>query len=83
MGTGTEPAAGFRLATPAPFQLRNYADEKLEDLEPVYELVDSIVEQHKTLIPGSMNRLMRQWHEDLWRAIEAINAKNTEQDQES
>jgi hypothetical protein len=71
---------GLPLYGPGPFQIRSYADEKLEDLEPVYELVDSIVEQHQALIPGSMNRLMRQWREDLWRAIEDINTKDAEED---
>ena len=62
---------GFRLATPGPFHVRDYTNEALTDLEPVFELVDALVEKHKLLIPGSMNRLMRQWRDDLQTAIDA------------
>ena len=55
---------------------RNYDDETLTELEPAYEHVDALLEQHKPLIPGNMNRLMCQWRDDLWAAIEAKHAED-------
>jgi hypothetical protein len=64
-----EAVNGFRLNPPGPFQLRNYDSENLDELKRVYRLVDTLMERHRALIPGSMNRLMRQWCDDLSKAI--------------
>jgi hypothetical protein len=71
---------GFHLSTRGPFQVRDYSNDALADLEPVYALVDALVEQHKILIPGSMNRLMRQWRNDLRIAIAAKKGDQTPAD---
>jgi hypothetical protein len=68
---GEAPPTGFQFTPRGPFQVRNYDDEPLSALEPVYEHVDALIEKHKVFIPGSMVRLMRQWRDDLWRAIES------------
>jgi hypothetical protein len=66
-----EAAHGFRFHPAGPFLLRDYSNEDPDDLTVLRDLLEEIIAQHKLLIPGSMNRLMVQWHADLRRAIEA------------
>jgi hypothetical protein len=79
-GAGDTPN-GFRVAPRGPFQVRNYDGESLPALEPVHEHVDALIENHKVLIPGSMMRLMHQWRDDLWTAIEAHAKKDAESEE--
>jgi hypothetical protein len=67
----TQAPTGFQIAPSGPYKLRNYDDEELANLEPVYELVNALTVRHKVMIPGSMFRLMRGWREDLRTAINA------------
>jgi hypothetical protein len=68
--TAGNAATGFCMSPPRLACLRDYSGDDLADLEPVYELVEKPADRHKLMIPGSMVRLMRQWHSDLWVAIE-------------
>lgn len=70
MAEGGDRPNGFTFVRPGAFKTRDYSNEPLADLEGAYEHVDALVEQYKMLIPGSMARLMRGWHQDLWDAIE-------------
>lgn len=54
--------------------LRNYDGESLADLEPVRELVDALVDRHKTLVPGDLCPLLETWRDELASAIETKNA---------
>jgi hypothetical protein len=70
--TGThETATQFRMKPAGPYMLRDYTNADPDDLKAAYLLVDALMEQHPALIPGSMNRLIRQWRADLSRAIPA------------
>jgi hypothetical protein len=66
-----EASSGFAFKPVGPFLLRGYSDDDVDDLKVLCGLLEEILTQHKFLIPGSMNRLMIQWHADLHRAIEA------------
>ena len=66
-------AAGFPLNPAGAFLLRDYSNDDTDDLKALRGLLEQILTRHKTLIPGSLNRLTIQWHADLYRAI---NAKN-------
>ncbi len=79
-GQGQAPT-GFRIAPVGPFLLRDYGDEDPGDLAVLRGLLGEIITQHKVLIPGSMNRLMIQWHADLHRAIEAASGKQAQRTQ--
>ena len=76
-----EPANGFPFNPVGPFLLRDYSNEDPADLTVLRGLLEEIITQHKTLIPGSMNRLMIQWHADLHRAIEAASEKQAQSTQ--
>jgi hypothetical protein len=71
-GRGT----GFEFSPVGPFLLRNYSNNDAGDLKVLRGLLEEILTQHKILIPGSMNRLMIQWHADLHRAIEDKSEKS-------
>ena len=66
-----EKATGFPLNPAGESLLRDYSNDDVDDLKVLRSLLEEILTQHKTLIPGSMNRLTIQWHADLHRAIEA------------
>jgi hypothetical protein len=51
--------------------MRNYDNETLAELEPLYEHLDAILDRHKMLIPGGLNASMRTWHSVVWEAIQA------------
>lgn len=70
-GRGT----GFEFSPVGPFLLRDYSSDDVDDLKVLRGLLEEILTQHKMLIPGSINRLMVQWHADLHRAIEAKREK--------
>ncbi|MGH3278249.1 MAG: hypothetical protein ACRDNW_03835 [Trebonia sp.] len=76
--TDEEPATQFRLKPAGAFLLRDYSNDDPADLKALRGLLEDILTQHKMLIPGSMNRLMVQWHADLHRAIEASGDKDEE-----
>ena len=63
-----ERASGFQFNPPCPYLLRDYSNEPAGDLAALRGLLETILTDHKMLIPGSMNRLMIQWHADLHRA---------------
>ena len=44
-----------------PFLLRDYSNDDTDDLKGLRGLLEQIQTRHKLLIPGSMNRLIRQW----------------------
>ena len=70
--TGTrETATRFRMNPARPYMLSDYASADPDDLKAACQLVDALMQQHPPLIPGSMNRLIRQWRTDLSRAIPA------------
>jgi hypothetical protein len=70
--TDTDEATnGFRLKPAGAFLLRDYSNDDVDDLKVLRGLLEEILTQHKTLVPGQMNRLVIQWHADLHRAIEA------------
>lgn len=60
--------SGFQFRPPGPFLLRDYSNDDPDDLAVLRGLLEEILTRHKLLIPGSMNRLMIQWHADLHRA---------------
>jgi hypothetical protein len=66
-----EAVNGFPFKPTGPFLVRDYSNGDVDDLKVLRGLLEEILAQHKLLIPGSMNRLMIQWHADLNRAIEA------------
>jgi hypothetical protein len=66
-----EAANGFPFNPAGPFLLRDYSNEDPDGLTVLRDLLEEIITQHKMLIPGSMNRLVIQWHADLHRAIDA------------
>jgi hypothetical protein len=72
-----EAANGFPFNPAGPFLLRDYGSEDPDDLTVLRGLLEEIITQHKMLIPGSMNRLVIQWHADLHRAIEAARPATT------
>jgi hypothetical protein len=63
-----ERASGFHFNPPGLYLLRDYSNEPSCDLAVLSGLLEEILTRHKHLIPGSMNRLMIQWHADLHRA---------------
>ena len=75
-----EGGTGFQFSPVGPFLLRDYSDDDTDDLKVLRDLLEEILTQHKTLVPGSMNRLMIQWHADLHRAIEAESKKDEDKD---
>jgi hypothetical protein len=75
MRTETDRRGPFRFNPVGPFLLRDYSNDDTDDLKGLRGLLEQIQTQHKLLIPGSMNRLIRQWEADLHRAIEAKNEK--------
>jgi len=70
---------GFHFSPVGPFLLRDYSDDDADDLKVLRGLVEEILTDHKFLIPGSMNRLMVQWHADLHRAIEDKSEKDRDE----
>jgi len=70
-----EAATQFRMKPAGPFTLRDYSNDDPDDLKALRGLIEDILTDHKMLIPGSMNRLMTQWHADLHRATEANSDK--------
>ena len=75
MRTETDRRGPFRFNPVGPFLLRDYSNDDTDDLKGLRGLLEQIQTRHKLLIPGSMNRLIRQWEADLHRAIEAKNEK--------
>jgi hypothetical protein len=65
--------ARFGLNPAGPFVLRDYSGDDAGDLKALGGLLGEILAQHKALIPGSMNRLVAQWHADVRKGIEAEN----------
>jgi hypothetical protein len=68
-GRDQERANGFQFSPSGPFLLRDYSNEPAAGLTALSGLLAEILTRHRHLIPGSMNRLMVQWHADLHRAI--------------
>ena len=71
---------GFAFVPVGPFLLRDYGNDDVDNLKVLRDLLEEILTQHKMLVPGSMNRLMIQWHADLHRAIEAESKKDEDKD---
>jgi hypothetical protein len=74
-GRDDQRATGFQFSPAGPFILRDYSHDDPASLTGLRALLEEIITGHKMLIPGSMNRLMIQWHADLHRAIEAASGK--------
>ena len=70
MRTETDRKGPFRFNPVGPYLLRNYSNDDPGDLKALHGLIEEILANHKLLIPGSMNRLIRQWEADLSKAIE-------------
>jgi hypothetical protein len=71
-----EASSGFPFRPAGPFLLRDYSNDDPADLKVLGGLLEDILTDHKFLIPGSMNRLMIQWHADVRRGIEASSDKD-------
>jgi hypothetical protein len=71
-----EASSGFPLRPAGPFLLRDYSNDDPADLKVLGGLLEDILTDHKFLIPGSMNRLMIQWHADVRRGIETSSDKD-------
>jgi hypothetical protein len=68
-GTAGEAPTGFRIAPLGPFILRDYSGDDPATLTGLRSLLEAIITDHRFLIPGSLNRLIIQWHADVHRAI--------------
>lgn len=76
-----DPATGFRITPAGEFSLRDYGHEDPADLKALHGLLEEILIQHKTLIPGIINRLVIQWHADVRKALDnAPSGGNRRQD---
>jgi hypothetical protein len=69
-------SSGFLLNPAGLFRLRDYSNDDPADLKALRGLLENILTDHKTLIPGSMNRLIDAWHADVNRAIEEASNKD-------
>jgi hypothetical protein len=69
-------STGFLLNPAGLFRLRDYSNDDPAELKALRGLLENILTHHKMLIPGSMNRLIVQWHADVHRAIEEASNKN-------
>jgi hypothetical protein len=74
-----EGGTGFNFSPVGPFLLRDYSNDDVDDLKVLRGLVEEILTDHKFLIPGSMNRLMVQWHTDLDRGLKAKSEKDEDE----
>jgi hypothetical protein len=74
-GRDDRRTTGFQFNPAGLFVLRDYSNDDPASLTALRDLLEEIITGHKMLIPGSMNRLMIQWHADLHRAIEAASGK--------
>jgi hypothetical protein len=68
-GTAGEAPTGFRITPLGPFILRDYSGDDPAALTELRGLLAAIITDHRFLIPGSLNRLIIQWHADVDRAI--------------
>jgi hypothetical protein len=68
-------ATGFQFSPAGSFILRDYSNDDPASLTALRALLEDIITGHKMLIPGSMNRLMIQWHADVHRAIDDATPK--------
>jgi hypothetical protein len=77
--TGNQGAStGFLLNPEGLFRLRDYSNDDPAELKALRGLLENILTRHKTLIPGSMNRLVTQWHADVNRTIEQASSSEEE-----
>ena len=81
MRTETDPRGPFRFQPVGPYLLRDYSNDDTDDLKALRGLLEQIQTRHKLLIPGSMNRLIRQWEADLSKAMEGKSKKEESKSQ--
>jgi hypothetical protein len=67
-----EPATGFQISRAGSYLLRDYSHDDPAALTELRGLLEQLITgPNKFLIPGSLNRLVIQWHADVHRAIQA------------
>jgi hypothetical protein len=58
--------------------MRDYDPESLPRLQAAYRHLAILVTDYPDLVPGQLNRLVHQWHSDMWRGITAKTGPATD-----